>query len=290
MPSMCSASAVLRLTPRDRVLVEFLQELRYLTADQIQRLCYPSITVKSVSQRLSRLRERGVLDYLDHRTFTDRRAFWGLTSLGRSVGGALTDDPPASPRAAAVACLQMDHLIATNQVFCELCREHRAGRLGAFRWYGSHHTRIDLGTTHVVPDAVILAASPQADWWMYCLELDRHTMPREALAEKFDRYRFLHRIAALRREEPLWEARADSWILFACGGARRGSEAAKLAAAVGLERFWAGEAADLPEALASALGVWPAEPHGAPLGLTGGIRPLAEQHPLTVLGEAEVAS
>jgi hypothetical protein len=289
MSSASCASAVMRLTPRDRVLVEVLQELRYLTPVQIQGLCYPSLSVQGTSKKLSRLRGHGLLECLGHRTFTDRRTFWGLTSLGRAVGRALRDDPPASGRASAVASLQMEHLIATNQIFCDLCRAHRAGRFGAFRWYASHHTQIGLGTTHLVPDAVILAAAPEGHWWMYCLELDRHTMPREALAEKFDRYRMLHRIAALRREDPLWEMRADCWVLFACGEARRARNAAALAAAVGLERLWAGDAAALPEALAAAVGVSQVLPQAAAPGLSGGIRPPAEPGVLESAGEGEGA-
>jgi protein involved in plasmid replication-relaxation len=267
-----AADAIMRLTTRDHALIVLLQELRYLTVTQIQHVCYPSISVTSASQRLGLLRRRGLLDCLTHRTFSDRRAFWALTPLGRAVGRSLTGASPRTPHESAVASLQIEHLIATNQIFCDLCLEYRAGRLGAFRWYSSHHARIDLGETSLVPDAVILASAPRGQWWMYLLERDRHTMAREALAEKFDRYRLFHRIAALRRDDPLWEARGDSWVLFACEDTRRARDAAHLASARGLERLWAGVAADLAAALAGAVGRSPeSAPPAPPAGLVAGI-------------------
>lgn len=249
-----SASALLRLTPRDRALARALHELRYLTVRQVQQICYPTITVRSVSRRLSVLRRRGVLECLSHRTFEDRRAFWGLTSLGRAAAAALSDVPPDRADAAVVGTLQMDHLIATNQVFCDLCREHRDGRFGSIRWLGGHHARIDLGQTHLTPDAVILVASPARDWWVYFLERDRGTMDREALVEKFERYRLMLRMADARPDDPAWRARAASWVLFACDDPRRATDAARRAASCGLGRIWAGVASECAACLAESAG------------------------------------
>jgi hypothetical protein len=248
-----AAAALLRLTARDQGLVQILQELRYLTAAQIQQVCYPSISVRSASQRLSLLRRRRVLGYLSHRTFEDRRVFWHLTSLGRAAAAALTGDPPARATAIAVAAVQMDHLIATNQIFCHLCAKYWAGHLAPFRWLGSHHTAVDLGHAHLVPDAVILIAA-EDQWWMYCVELDRGTMGRDALAEKCERYRLMRRIAALRRDDPVWEARAESWILFVCEGQRRAADMVRVAAAVGLDHVWAGTSDACASGLAGAIG------------------------------------
>lgn len=273
MPATPAASALMRLTPRDRALVGVLYELRFLTAVQIQQVCFPTITPASASHRLGVLRRRGVLDCLSHRTFDDRRAFWGLTALGRAAALAAGGTAPDRPGAAAVAALHMDHLIATNQVFCDLCREHAAGRLGPFRWVGSHHTHVDLGQTRLVPDAVILVASPAGGWWMYVLELDRHTMPDAALAEKFDRYHLMHRIAAARRDDPLWGLRADSWVLVACGDEKRAATAARLAAGCGLERLWAGTARECAAGLAAAVGPGPARHGGLPSEFRGGAAP-----------------
>jgi len=294
MPATQAASALMRLTPRDRALVSVLEGLRYLTVTQIQQVCYPTITVASTSKRLSLLRRRGVLDCLSHRTFGDRRAFWGLAGLGRAAAAELTGIPPdrsgtlASPHrvggtsrrlarrdGSPVAALQMDHLVATNQVFCDLCRERRAGRLGQFCWFGSHHTYVDLGQTHLVPDAMILVASPSADWWMYLLELDRHTMSEAALADKFERYRLMHTIAASHRDDPVWEARADSWVLFACGNEGRAVAAARLAAACGLERLWAGPAQECAASLAGEARPGIEHAPAVPPGLRGGVAPPA---------------
>lgn len=267
-----AAAAMMRLTPRDRALVEALQELRYLTAAQAQQIYYPSISVRSASRRLSRLRRWGVLECLSHRTYQDRRAFWRLASLGRAAAAALTDGLPARPAVLAVAALQMDHLIATNQIFCQLCREHRAGRLAGFRWLGSHHARVDLGPAHLVPDAVILMAAEDL-WWMYCVELDRGTMALDALAEKCERYRLMRRIAALRRDDPAWDARAESWVLFVCEDDRRAADVARLAAARGLDRVWAGTAAACASGLSAVVGPEAAAHVPLPSGLRGGIAP-----------------
>jgi Replication-relaxation len=267
-----AAAAMMRLTSRDRALVEVLQELRYLTVVQAQQICYPSISVRSASCRLSRLRRCGVLECLSHRTFQDRRAFWGLASLGRAAAAALTSRLPARPTVLAVAAIQMDHLIATNHIFCQLCREHRAGRLPRFRWLGSHHARVDLGSTHLVPDAVILIAAEDL-WWLYYLELDRGTMPLDALAEKCERYRLMRRVAALRRDDPASDARAESWVLFVCEDERRAADVARLAAARGVDRVWAGTADACASGLAASVGPGAVVHVPLPLGLSGGITP-----------------
>ncbi|HKV45120.1 MAG TPA: replication-relaxation family protein [bacterium] len=268
------AAAIMRLTPRDRALLEILNELRYLTAAQIREVCYPSISVRSTSRRLSLLGRRGLLTCLSHRAFDDRRAFWSLGPLGRAAAGALAEAPVDRARAWAVAALQIDHLIATNQVFCDLCALHRAGRLRAFRWIGAQHAQVDLGVTHLVSDAVILVPSPGGCEWMYCLELDRGTMSPLALRAKFARYRLFHQMADHRRDDPLWDVRATSWVLFACSDAARAVQAARLAGECGVERFWAGAAAEVAVGLATSVGGEAAAPPGdPPSGLAGGIFP-----------------
>ena len=266
------ALAILRLTPRDRAVVEVLNELRYLTVAQIRQACYPSISVRSTSRRLTLLGRRGLLTCLAHRAFDDRRAFWGLAPLGRAVAGALADCPVDRPRARALAALQIDHLIATNQIFCDLCAHRRAGRLAPFRWIGSHHAQVDLGDTRLVPDALILVSPSEGHTWMYCLELDQGTMSAQALRAKFTRYRLLHQIAGLRRGEPLWEVRAASWVLFTCRDAARAAQAAHQAGECGLERLWAGTVAEAAASLAASVGC-EATAHlvDLPPGLVGGI-------------------
>jgi hypothetical protein len=167
----------------------------------------------------------------------------------------------------------MDHLIATNQIFCLLCAEYRVGHLAPFRWLGSHHACVDLGHAHLVPDAVILIAT-EDQWWMYCVELDRGTMAHDALAEKCQRYSLMRRIAALRRDDPVWEARAESWAVFVCEDKRRASDVVRLAAAHGLNRVWAGTAAVYAAGLAAAVGpeAGSATPRLLP-GLSMGITP-----------------
>ncbi len=268
-----SATAIMRMTPRDCAVIGLLNELRYLTTGQLRQVCFSSASVSTTSHRLTLLRRRGLLDCLTHRTFDDRRAFWCLTSLGRAVAAQLAGFPPDGIRACALAAVQMDHLIATNQIFCELCVIYQAGRLGAFRWFGSHHAGVDLEETRVVPDAVMLAVASDGAAWMYCVELDRSTMAPPALSAKFRRYRFFYQVAAARRQDPCWEARASSWVLFACRDSRRAALAAQLAAECGLERFWAGPAEELAASLADSIGPELALPSDQLPGLTGGVVP-----------------
>ncbi len=268
-----SAAAIMRMTPRDCALVALLHELRYLTRAQIRQVCFPSASLTTTSHRLTLLRRRGLLRCLTHRAFDDRRAFWCLTPLGRAVAAQLGEPIHGTPRADALAALQMDHLIATNQVFCDLCTLYRVRRLGPFRWYGSQHAGMELEDTRVVPDALILAAASDGAMWMYCVELDQGTMAPAAVAAKFRRYRYLRQVANMRRLEPVWETRASSWVLFACKDARRAAVAAQLAAESGLERFWAGTAAELPAGLADSVGPDLVVPREALLGLPGGTVP-----------------
>lgn len=272
MSSESAASALLRLTPRDRELLRTLSELRYLTSDQIHQVCYPGVTQRSASRRLGILKERGLLSCLRHRTFDDRRAFWGLTPLGRAAGTALSGEEP--PRAAAypVAALQMDHLIATNQVFCDLCRECRQGRLGGFRWLGSHRACVDLGDGRLVPDAVVLVQAPEGGWWAYYLERDRGTMGSEALVAKLERYLLMRRLASGHPGDPVWEVRSDSWVLFACEDARRVGVVSLLAETVGLDRVWAGPASECAARLVDAVGPG-ARGATLPTGWRGGVGP-----------------
>lgn len=269
MPAPSGALALMRLTPRDRALLVVLRELRYLTAAQIRLLCYPSIVARSMTCQLSKLGRRGVLTFLRNSSFADRRAFWTLSPLGRAAAEALAGNDGASagpesserPAALAVAVLQIDHLIATNQLFCDLCLEHRAGRAPALRWLGSRHARIDLGHTCLVPDAVITVPAPglrreperPGGWWMYLLERDRGTMALPAIADKLSRYSAMRRIAGMHVPDPLWEARADAWILFACDDVRRAADIMSLAVTLGLERVWAGPADTCARDLASGL-------------------------------------
>jgi len=253
MASAPAAASLLRLTSRDRLLVTLLAELRYLTVHQVRQACFPTLSSRAASQRLSLLRGRGVLDCLRHRTFDDRRAFWGLGALGRAAAAALSDGIPLRPASVVVGALLMDHLVATNQIFCDLCGAWRAGGLAPFSWVGSHHARVDLGLTHLVPDAMIIVPGRRGERWLYCLERDRGTMSADALAGKFARYRLMHERAREHRGDPLWDALADSCLMVACDDEPRAVRAAGLAAAAGLDRVWAGLAQDCAASLAAAV-------------------------------------
>jgi hypothetical protein len=254
-----AAPALACLTPRDRVLLRMLRDLRFLTCDQAHRTCYYGLALDSVRARLRELRRRGVLRQLRHHAFDDRRRFWTLASLGRVAATVLetmdlgtTHARIESPRPSAVAALQLDHVIGTNELFCTLWETRRAGRMPSLRWLAGHRATSDLGHTHLVPDAALLVAGPDG-WWTYYVERDRGTMSLEAIREKLDRYVLLFNTAAARADDPAWHSRVDAWVLFACDDPRRAVRIATAASDAGLDRLWAGLAAECIPALAASL-------------------------------------
>jgi len=256
-----AAPALACLTPRDRALLRLLQDLRYLTCTQAHRSCYPGLTLPSVRARLGELRRRGLLTRLRRDAFSDRRAFWGLAPLGRAAAAALVDADAGgsgngsarTPRPAAVAALQLDHVAGVNDLFCDLCDACRAGPFPPLRWLAGHRSAVDLGHTHLVPDAVVLIAAPHGGWWTYYVERDRGTMPLQAMCDKLERYALHFKMAAAQPDDPAWQTRADAWLLFACDHARRAQRLAALAAGSGLERVWAGPAGACAGGLAGSL-------------------------------------
>ena len=256
-----AAPALACLTPRDRALFRVLRDLHYLTCEQAHRSCYPGLALPSVRARLGELRRRGLLARLRRDAFTDRRAFWGLAPLGRTAAAVLEDaergngagdGSGGTQRPAAVAALQLDHLIGTNELFCDLCDASRAGGLPPLRWLAGHRSVVDLGHTHLVPDAVVLIAGPDG-WWTYYVERDRGTMSLQAMRDKLERYAALFKMAGLQPGDPVWQTRADAWLLFACDHTRRALRVAALAAEAGLERVWAGAADACAAGLAGSL-------------------------------------
>lgn len=256
-----AAAALACLTPRDRALLRMLYDLRYMTCAQAHRTCYAGLALPSVRARLGELRRRDLVHRLRGGAFTDRRTFWGLASLGRAAAFALeaaengrgVGDPCAAPpRPAAAAALQLDHMLGTNELLCDLCEVRRAGRIPPFRWLAARRSVIDLGHTHLVPDAVVLVAGPDG-WWVYYVERDRGTMPPQAIRDKLERYALLFKMARSQLDDPAWSPRADAWVLFACDHMPRARRVASLAAEVRLERVWAGRADECAAGLAASL-------------------------------------
>jgi hypothetical protein len=256
-----AAPALACLTPRDRVLLCVLRELRYLTSEQIHRSCYPRLAARSVRDRLRELRRRELLVPLRRDAFTDRRVFWGLGPLGRAAAallerptaGGMGRTPAVSPRTAAVAALQLDHIVATNALYCDLRAACRGRRLPVLRWLAAHRACVDLEHTQLVPDGVVLAAAPDGGWWTYYVERDRGTMPAAAMREKLARYSLLFRMAAAQSADREWQDRADAWLLLVCDDLRRAERLARLAGELQLVRVWAGTAESCAAGLVGAL-------------------------------------
>ena len=256
-----AAPALACLTPRDRALLRVLRDLRYLTGEQAHRSCYPGLAPGSVRARLGELRRRGVLAPLRRGVFADRRTFWGLAPLGRAAAAALDaaesggtgDGSARTPRSAAVAALQLEHVAGTNDLFCDLCEISRAVHVPPLRWLAGCRSAVDLGQTHLLPDATVLIAGADDGWWTYYVERDRGTMPLQAMRDKLERYALLFKMAGAQSGDPGWRARADAWLLFACDEIRRAERLTVLAAEAGLERVWAGLADACAPGLAASL-------------------------------------
>jgi Replication-relaxation len=255
-----AAPALACLTSRDRVLLRVLNDLRYLTCEQVHRTCYAGMESASARARLSELKRRGLLRRLRRSAVSDRRGFWSLAPLGRTASAALEaaeHGPDAvehagTARLAVLAAIQLEHVIGVNELFCALWQMRSDGRLPSLRWLAGHRAAVDLGHTHLVPDGCILVDGPEG-WWVYYVERDRGTMSFQAIGEKLDRYRLLFTAATAQSDDPDWRVRADAWVLFACDDVRRAHRLAAAATAAGLERVWAGAADACASGLAASL-------------------------------------
>ncbi|WP_028569045.1 replication-relaxation family protein [Salinispora tropica] len=145
-----------RLTPRDRLLLDLLDQYKTFTTDQITTLAFTSVARARI--RLGQLRDRDILDRFRHYQRPGSQSWrWCLGPVGAAILAAGHGD--TLPRPAAVrdttARLAMSptlpHLLATNGFFVALTGYGRAhgGRLA--RWYNETHARAATGNL-VRPD------------------------------------------------------------------------------------------------------------------------------------------
>ncbi|MDG4793523.1 replication-relaxation family protein [Micromonospora sp. WMMD1082] len=146
-----------RLTPRDRHLLNLLDQHRTFTTDQLVDLAFGS--VGRARNRLNTLHDRGILDRFRHYQRPGSQAWrWTLGPVGAALLAAGRDE--ALPRPAAVrdatARLAMSptlaHLLTVNGFFVALtahARAHPGARL--VRWWNEARCREACGTL-VRPD------------------------------------------------------------------------------------------------------------------------------------------
>lgn len=150
------AGELTRLTPRDRLLLDLLDQHKTLTTDQITTLAFTSVARARI--RLGQLRDRDILDRFRHYQRPGSQSWrWCLGPTGAAILAAGRGD--TLPRPAAVrdttARLAMSptlpHLLAVNGFFVALTGHARThgGRLT--RWYNETHSRAATGNL-VRPD------------------------------------------------------------------------------------------------------------------------------------------
>jgi len=151
------AGELARLTPRDRHLLELLDQHATFTTDQLADLAFGS--VGRARNRLNTLHARGILDRFRHYQRPGSQAWrWTLGPVGAALLAAQQGEPLPRPAAVrdATARLAMSptltHLLAVNGFFVALtahARTHPGARLA--RWWNEARCREACGTL-VRPD------------------------------------------------------------------------------------------------------------------------------------------
>jgi Replication-relaxation len=200
-----SASAVAdelsRITPRDRLLLDLLDQHHTLTTDQIADAAFTSLG--RTRNRLSDLRSRGVLDRFRHYQRPGSQAWrWTLGPLGAAIVAASRGEPLPRPAAVrdATARLAMSptlpHLLAVNGFFVALTAHARTRGDGTrlVRWWNEARCREACGNL-VRPDGhgVWRTGGRVVPFW---LEMDLATEVLARVAGKLTGYAHLGPAAA----------------------------------------------------------------------------------------------
>ena len=186
------AGELARLTPRDRLILDLLDQHQTLTTDQLVDVAFGS--VGRARNRLNTLYGRDILDRFRHYQRPGSQAWrWTLGPVGAAIVAAGNGAP--LPRPAAVrdgtARLAMSptlaHLVTVNGFFVALTAHthtHPGTRLA--RWWNEARCREACGNL-VRPDGhgVWAAAGRVAPFW---LEADLGTEPLRRVAGKLTGY------------------------------------------------------------------------------------------------------
>ena len=182
------AAELARITPRDRYLLDLLDQHRTLTTTQITDLAFTSLG--RARNRLGDLHRRGVLDRFRHYQRPGSQSWrWTLGPLGAAILAAGRGDPVPRPAAVRDATARiatsptLGHLLAVNGFFVALAahaRTHQGVRLA--RWWNEARCR-DACANLARPDGhgVWTAAGREVPFW---LEMDCGTEALPRVADK----------------------------------------------------------------------------------------------------------
>ncbi|WP_433615320.1 replication-relaxation family protein [Dactylosporangium sp. CA-139114] len=186
------AGELARVTPRDRLLLDLLDQHQTFTTEHLVTLAFGS--VGRARNRLNTLHGRDILDRFRHFHRPGSQSWrWTLGPVGAAIVAAARGE--AMPRPAAVrdatARLAMsprlNHLLATNGLFVALtgaARTRPEARLG--RWWNEQRCRDATGNL-VRPDGhgVWVVGGRAVPFW---LEMDLGTEPLPRVADKLTGY------------------------------------------------------------------------------------------------------
>jgi hypothetical protein len=195
---------VSRLTPRDRHLLDLLDQHATFTTEQLAALAFG--TVGRARVRLNTLHQRGILDRFRHYQRPGSQSWrWTLGPVGAAIIAATREQAPPRPSAVRDATARLavsptlGHRLGVNGFFVALsayARTHDEATL--LRWWSEPHTHEATGSL-VRPDGhgVWAEAIRRVPFW---LELDLGTEPLRRVAGKLGGYAHL---AGTRRAFPV---------------------------------------------------------------------------------------
>jgi hypothetical protein len=177
-----------RLMPRDRWLLDLLDQHQVLTTEQITMLCYPSR--HRARYRLRQLHRREVLDRFRHASRPGSDTYrWTLGPVGAAITATAAGKPPPRPQQVRAhvdrlaTSPKLSHLIAVNELFCTLAAHarDRAG-LALARWWSERQATAAAGNL-VRPDGAgtWTADRSTVSFWV---EVDRGTEQLSRLTSK----------------------------------------------------------------------------------------------------------
>lgn len=196
-------------------VLESLYQHRLLSSGQIHRMHMPDASVRWTRRVLTGLRRRELVDCL--RAADGEGSVYFLTSKGASAVEAIASRTPArgkpiTPEQAAGPLRA--HTLAVNETgiaFMQAARE-RGDDFGPLAW--QHEIAHPLGTRRgnlLIADALLsylrYGDGGELIFESRLLELDRATLPTDALAAKLARYARLYDYAVAGQSTPAWRAR-----------------------------------------------------------------------------------
>jgi hypothetical protein len=192
LTGMVVAAELVRLTPRDRHLLDLLAEHQTLTTDQLCTLAFTS--VGRARNRLNTLHDRQILDRFRHYQRPGSQSWrWTLGPVGAAILAAAHGQAPPRPSAVREATARLalsprlDHLLAVNGFFVALtghARSHPDTRLA--RWWNETRCRDACGRL-ARPDGhgVWVDGGRTVPFW---LEVDQGSEPLRRVAAKLPGY------------------------------------------------------------------------------------------------------